>query len=503
MTTADKERQLLFRYYERDDRKVAGMIREGKTDFITGTGWALLDKFFVFFEEIGFYSVLEEIKGESYQRIMVTLVRLLTTYSAKVLLGIAHLKQVPVMLFKDAGLLRRIGFTATQIKEGVCKRGKGKSRPMHKKILGDLLCRLTEKEVFEIFNGVLRNLSKKKYIRDDTFILDTSPLKTTERYENCGMKKVIEKKWDRVRRKIIEITNYIFGFKIGMIQGADSRIPVSCAFSQIQVHDSNFTEGLVKQAESNIGRKIRLLLIDCGFLDGEILWWLHKRGTHFITRARTNMNVTEQIRSFRKDSEGGGVYRKKRKGTEIIGVKGLTLYSQYGNEKHTKGRNRKDFKPNPINGVMVIKFRGRVYPPGKEKVFITDLPVDNPLLILDKYDLRSLIENQGFRELKQGWHINKFPVKKENAVRAHTILTLVIYAVNAAYQTERGQETVRKGIRRLRMEDFHSIHKITLYSGQYFGIFDVEEYAVIIRSPPRDFARTDISQTMKRLELKD
>jgi len=499
----DNERQLLFRYYERNDIEVARMIRAGETDFVSGTGWALLDKFFIFMEEISFSDVLREVKGEGYERTMVTLVRLLTTYSVKVLLGIAHLRQVPVFLFKDTGLLRRIGFTATQIREGICKRGKGKSKPMHRKILGDLLCRLTEREVFGIFDGVIRNLSKKKYVRDDTFILDTSPLKTTKLYENCGMKKVTEKKWDRVKKKVIEIVDYIFGFKIGMIQGAESRIPVSCAFSQIQVHDNNFTEALVKQAESNIGRKIKLLLIDCGFLDGAILWWLHKRGTHFITRARTNMNVTEQIRSFRRDSDGDGVYRKRRKGTEIIGVEGLNTYDQYGDEEHAKKCNRKDFKPNPINGVMVIKFRGKIYPPGKEKVFITDLPVNNPLLILDKYDLRSLIENQGFRELKQGWHINKFPVKKENAVRAHAVLTLVIYAINAAYQTERGQEAVRKGIRRLRMEDFHSIHKITVYSGSYFGIFDIEEYTVIIRSPPKDFARTDIQQTMKRLHLED
>ena len=127
--------------------------RAGETDFITGTGWALLDKFFVFLREIDFYNVLEKTEGEGYQRIMVTLVRLLTTYSAKVLLGIAPLRQVPMLLFKDVGLLKQIGFTAIEISEGICKRGKGKSKPMHRKILGDLLCRLTEKEVFRIFNG--------------------------------------------------------------------------------------------------------------------------------------------------------------------------------------------------------------------------------------------------------------------------------------------------------------------------------------------------------------
>lgn len=99
----DEERQLLFRYYERNDMEVARKIREGKTDFISETGWALLDKFFIFMQEIGFYDVLKEVKGEGYERIMVALIRLLTTYSVKVLLGIAHLRQVPVMLFKDAG----------------------------------------------------------------------------------------------------------------------------------------------------------------------------------------------------------------------------------------------------------------------------------------------------------------------------------------------------------------------------------------------------------------
>ena len=64
----DEQRQLLFRYHERDDREVARRIRAGETDFITGTGWALLDKFFIFLEEIGFYDVLREVKGEGYQR---------------------------------------------------------------------------------------------------------------------------------------------------------------------------------------------------------------------------------------------------------------------------------------------------------------------------------------------------------------------------------------------------------------------------------------------------
>jgi len=499
----ENEDQLLFHYHERNDREVARRIRAGQTDFITGTGWALLDEFFIFLQEVGFYRVLEEVGGKGYQRIMVALIRLLTTYSVKVLLGIAHLRQVPSFLFRDVGLLKRIGFTATEIREGVCKRGKGRSRPMHQKILGDLLCRLTKEEVFGIFNRTIKSLSRKGYIKEHIFILDTSPLKTTKRYENCGMKTVTEKKWDRVKRQVVEITKQVYGFKIGMIQGASSQIPASCTFAQIQVNDSNFTQALVEEAEANMGRRIKLLLIDCGFLDGETLWWLHKRGIHFITRARTNMAVTIQMRSFRDDSPGDGLYQEKRGDLEIVAVEGLTTYDQYGEAEHTRRRNRKDFEANPINGVMVLKFGNRAYPPGKEPVFITDLPVDKPLAVMDSYDLRSLIENKGFRELKQGWHLEKFPVKKEAAVRAHVILTLLMYGLNAAYQTERGQKEVARGIRRLRREDYQSIHKIVVYSGPYFGIFDIEEYSIITRAPPKEFARTNIATTRRRLGLGD
>ena len=44
--------------------------------------------------------------------------------------------------------------------------------------------------------------------------------------------------------------------------------------------------------------------------------------------------------------------------------------------------------------------------------FVTSLPIDKPISIIDEYGYRSDIENQGFRELKQGWMIEKFPTKQ-------------------------------------------------------------------------------------------
>lgn len=120
-----------------------------------------------------------------------------------------------------------------------------------------------------------------------------------------------------------------------------------------------------------------------------------------------------------------------------MGVRVLLSYDQFGEEGHKKRRGRKDFKANPINGVMVVRWEGKGYEPGEEKVFLTILPFSRPLRVLERYDLRSEIENQDFRELKQGYHLLKYPKKTGSAVRAHAILTLIIYSLVNAYKSQR------------------------------------------------------------------
>jgi len=71
---------------------------------------------------------------------------------------------------------------------------------------------------------------------------------------------------------------------------------------------------------------------------------------------------------------------------------------------------------------MVTCWAGQEYKPGKEKVFLTSLDVNRPREVVDRYDLRSLIENCGNRDLKQGWLINKYPKKQVDAIRAHVYL---------------------------------------------------------------------------------
>ena len=238
-------------------------------------------------------------------------------------------------------------------------------------------------------------------------------------------------------------------------------------------------------------------------MDGKTLWIIkYKLGVDFIVRIRTNMHLASDARSFR-DSPFASVGEDKGRGLKVLGIASLTTYDQYGNEGHLKNRYKKNFKPNLINCVMVTEWNGKAYGPGHEKVFATSLDISEPLKIVDNYSLRSLIENTLFRELKQGWNLTKIPMKKKSAIVSHTILTLLMYSLNACFHTKLGKALTNKGIRRLRDEDMSTIHKLIVFSGEYFAIFDVEEYSIIVRAPPKIFFRIDPEEAKKRLGLKD
>ena len=216
------------------------------------------------------------------------------------------------------------------------------------------------------------------------------------------------------------------------------------------------------------------------------------------------MAITEDARGLRFSEAGPGLWRaeredKKGRAMAIMGIEGLFSYDQYGSESHNReNRFGKDFKANPLNVVMVTKWKGEDYHAGKEKVFLTSLPVDNPLRIIDDYDLRSLIENTTFRELKQGRLVGAVPKKTQAAVTSHIFLTLSMYNMTNAYRTELGDELTGKGIRRFRRETFkETMDKVVIVAGEYFGIFDLEEFALLVGKPPLEFWNVDPEKVKK------
>jgi hypothetical protein len=502
------------RYLSRNQKEVVKRLLDGEVGMISSASWAFMEPFLLFLHEVGFFEMIG-VDGKKFRRQMIEVSLLIMTYSAKVLLGISSINQVPSRLFRDRALMLLLGYSTDQLLSGFCQRGhEDKQKPMHKNVLADAVEKLTAEELAYILNGAVQRLAERGVFKQSQghFALDSSDLETTEHYRGVGKKKV------KVRKRLpnkqyIEYEEYVYGFKVVVIYEVHLRLIVAAQVAPINKHDSNFTLDLLKQAIANVGQGlIEVLLMDRGFLDGQTLWTIkHTYGVDFIVPSKDDMHVTTDARAFRKTkADGEFLFRAERPGqgkklagqVRLYGLKGVTTYDQYGTADHQKKINRKDFKPNPINAIVVQQWEGKTYRAGDEKVFLTSLPVNQPLAILDSYDLRSLIENCAFRELKQGWHLGKFPKKTDDAVRGHVCLTLLIFTLTNAYRTDVGQNLAQAGIRRQRLV-WQEANKVLVVAGAYYAIFDLEELLIIFGCEPEICWRVDPPDVRQRYGLPD
>ena len=140
--------KLSWHYLTRNQKEVAKKITAGDYRMISGAGWGFLDRFIVFLKTIGYLKILD-VDGKGYSRKMITIAKLLLTYNVKILMGISSMNQIPELLFGDVGLLMLLGFTAEQIKNGHCKRGKGKSKSFPTQNYPEIMSRVFVKDILK------------------------------------------------------------------------------------------------------------------------------------------------------------------------------------------------------------------------------------------------------------------------------------------------------------------------------------------------------------------
>ena len=495
-------------------------LSSGQVSLVTLSGWGFLASFFAFLEDVEFYALLN-IEGTGFKRVMIPVARLIMTYQLKILLGIPSINLVPTKLFRDIALLQLIGYTTTQMQAGFCERGNLAQGPMHKNTLADAVERLSAEELERLLNETACRLSERGFFQQSNghFALDATDLETTAKCTDAGMKKYTERKVT-TDKQVVEVPRSAYGFKVLIVYEVRLRLVVAAQVVPIQQHEAQFTLPLIRQAVKNVGRGVlRVLLIDRGFLDGQDLWVLKQgMGIDFVVPAKQDMRVTADAQGLsRAEADGeyiiphehAGTRRVVKKGKKtavrwegqvsVVGVAELRSYDQYGDADHSKHTNRKGFQGNALNAVVVTKWAGEAYAVGKEKVFLTSLPVTQPLAVLDLYDLRSLIENTAFRELKQGWCLKKYPKKTAKAIQGHVFLTLVTFTLANAFRTARGQQLAAHGVRRQRAEEESG--QVIVFAGEHYAIFDIEEVFILLGVVPQQCLRADPAKGRRRYGL--
>ena len=302
-----------------------------------------------------------------------------------------------------------------------------------------------------------------------------------------------------------------------IVDEVQRRLVVAAKVVPINEQESQHTLALVRQAISNRGPGVlRVRLMDRGVLDGETLWTLkHEVKIDCVVPAKDGMHVTSDARWLsQRATDTETIMHEERMGEEttrqagtrrwkgqvtVVGVAALGSYDQYGDADHAKGATRKDLVANLINAVVVTTWEGKAYAAGAEPVLLTSLPVTRPLVVLDLYDLRSLIENTAFRELKQGWCLASYPKKTAAAVRGHVLLTVLTFTLATALHTQQGQALAQHGIRRQRAEA--ECGQVLVFAGDGYGRFEIEEVVLLLGVAPATCLRVAPAEVRRRYGL--
>lgn len=341
--------------------------------------------------------------------------------------------------------------------------------------------------VMGAFNTGIRKL--RGLLRSGTFALDSTIIETKADFPGCGKTK---RKKEGRSGDHPEDYDYIHGFKLFVLYEVKSRIIVAMYIVPANESDSKYLLPMVKQGVKNCGKgRIQVVIADRGFLDGSQLWALkHEMKIDFIIPAKAGMIIREDAIGLRKEYEKKPLAEwKYGKGKcQGYGVDGLRSYFEY-NPENVKDNKRTD--GSSLNAVVVTTWRGKEISQDKQKVILTSLPAEEDAAsIVKEYRLRSLIENSGFRELKQAAYLKKLPRRKgENAesaaymhimlcVFAHTLFYAFLgWRKNAAPDQADG-DCLREWRRRESIKEGNKI--LIVAEEKYYALFEISELLGIL-----------------------
>jgi len=511
--------RLAWHTAERDQAGIAEeLANEQEIHEIYGLGDAgLFDEFFCFLRELEIMKVLEQLAPRRHRKRQspVPFSAVMLIYLMRIIAGLNFFYHIGPVLLQSQSLMHLVGFNGREVKQGVNRRGLDKSSanredknnteirgPVCPEFIASFIVAIAGKTLERVFNKIISILAAHSFFpRKIKALLDASDLEATEQCKGRG--KVTKEKAPELRRRkgrIKKIRVTVFGFKIWVIWDPSSRLPIAMRFATIETHDILLTKEVIAQAITNLGEhaKIVSIAMDRGFMDGKLLWWLNSKGIIFYIPAKSSQNVYDDALSLveqgqrvtreRKKTTGHGKNKKQVIETwDVVGLEELTTAGFYGELGSGSHENKKDFKPSPINAVVVLHDPYREKNPNiKTMVILTNGPVKKPLKVYDGYDARSEIENSLFRESKQGWFIKRPPENSKAGFLVHAYLTILTMALSRAFRDwmiqqekleDAGEDTgIRKFRQKVRQEN---ANKCIVFHNERYAIFYLFEIMIL------------------------
>jgi len=477
---------------------VGEKLRRGEYDGLVQTGMGRADELVYLMASLKFFDHLEQLPvTEARTGIPNDLQK--RCLALMPLLGIPTIAHTPTRLFKDAGLLHFLGCNAQQIAHGFTQRGPKKKKqqpkrlPFHEDNLRNLLKRVAPAHSQQFFHACIGEFFRAKYVRGGIYAIDSTEILVGEAktFEGTGTISVPVAHQDgsttyetKTGYKLI----YLLNLK------TDRELVVSYRLVPLNTNALQVVREMVEETLQVGGAgAIELLLMDREFVDGDLINWLKgDHGIDVIIPVKENMDILADMRGLERiDQRPWQTYTKlvwrrvqkeqpKQKVVVHIRVKGfegLTTWSSCSI---------------PLNGILRLKEDETLE---DAHGLITTLPVQDAIRIDQQYGARWGIENDGNRELKQGWDLETLWGRRLAAVTLSVVMKLLGFNYVKLFHTRSGSRLIANGMRRVRAHVLDEGFQVVVYAGNEFGVFHIEEIATLLGAPPQmSFRRaTDVS----------
>jgi Transposase DDE domain len=520
--------RLFWHTAERDDSKVAHHLfcRKEMDTVYTLDEATLFDFFFHYLREIDVFPLLEDLDPQTQQREHLPFLQFVLIYLMRVIGSIPKMEPVWELLLTDELLMGLCGFNAYQVKNGSCERGtKLRKTPMPEvrgalcvDTLANQMVQITPRRLEHFFNSCIQRLAQArvfpKYIHG---ACDTTLYETTDQFEGCGSvvrKRKVKARGYRKSGELKEVKVTLYGWKIWAIYEVQTGIPLAIKIDTIEKPDNLHILAVLEQAKDNVKQTsvIRSLVVDRAFLDGKSLYALDQQGIEFVIPLKSNMEATRDARALALAQEGSTCIEKTREVTvthgygknkfdekvltTLVGVPGLMSCDWFNPEGSQTNTAKKNYEPIPLNAVVVKTWNNQTPPVDKQVVFVTNREVKDPFVAFDRYDDRSLMENNLFRETKQDWYLEEPPKKTREGVFVQVYMVMAMKALTKAFLMwqeeqsrlhELGKETSWEMYRR-RLKMLNR-NKLIVFVGAYFGIFLSHEVIMLVGVPVHKTAK--------------
>jgi hypothetical protein len=453
---------------------LAALRRGERPDLATTMSCGPLDELLALHDELGAFRLLDRLPVPR-QRAGLPDPLLLRTLAALPFLAEHSLAGAAGALFREPAVLLQLGWAPAQIRDGDSGRHRhphgrrAESLPCHPDTLRDELRRVEARAWHKAQRAGVQPLYRRRLVGGKVYAVGGSGL-------GPGLRLVC----------LVSVGGgrpFLVAWRL--LEGDASE----------KGKEAAVTKELVEQALALGGEGcIELLLADALYADGPLLARLkYAKGIDALVALPSDRLLYQGLQGL---ARGGLIRRskhryvravaghKQRRVVEVASAGGLTSW-----EGFTQAAARHGAAGASLWGCLVRQREPEEWPPQESEALVSTRAWPDGLQALLAYRPRWHIEDDAYRELKEGWGLEEQRWGREAAAaRGRVALTCLAFNTAQAYRLAAGQRLAKKGIRRLRREYRRELGAapVVVYVAGCYAVLAVEELLAALGRPVQE-----------------